>query len=106
MNWWKRWRGHKVRSDALLGVRPITPEDVTREANANYDLGRKHGRDEKADLLDWAETLLCNALPMPHCTQADWDIAVSRWRDEKHGVSTPNAGHEARRQQKQEGGPQ
>ena len=75
--------------DALLGVRPIGPQDVIREADANYDLGRKHGRDEKADLLDWAETLLCNALPMAHCTQADWDDKVRRWRDEKHGVSTP-----------------
>ena len=79
-----------VRSDALLGVRPISPQDVIREADANYDLGRKHGRDEKADLLDWAETLLCNAVPMAHCTQADWDDKVRRWRDEKHGVSTPN----------------
>jgi hypothetical protein len=79
-----------VRSDALLGVRPISPQDVIRESDANYDLGRKHGRDEKADLLDWAETLLCNAVPMPHCTQADWDDKVRRWRDEKHGVSTPN----------------
>ena len=79
----------RPRSDALLGVRPISPQDVIREANANYDMGRKHGRDEKADLLDWAESLLCNAVPT-HCTQADWDDAVRRWRDEKHGVSTPN----------------
>lgn len=67
MNWLKRWRGHKVRSDALLGVR------------------------EMASLLDWAETLLCNAAPMPHCTQAEWDAILRKWRDQKHGVvSTPN----------------
>ena len=67
--------------------REITPDDVTKEADRNYDLGRKHGREEKADLLDWAEALLCNALPMSHCTQEDWDAAVKKWRDEKHGVA-------------------
>jgi len=78
-------------------ARPITPEDVIAAADKAYDLGRKHGRDEKADLLDWAETLLCNAVPMAHCTQAEWDATVRRWRDEKHGVSTPNAGLDGRR---------
>lgn len=34
--------------------------------------------------MDWAETLLCNAIPMPHCTQEDWDKAVQGWRNEKH----------------------
>ena len=43
------------------------------------------------ELTDWAETLLCNAAPMAHCTQTEWDATVKRWRDEKHGVSTPNA---------------
>ena len=71
MNWLKRWRGHKVRSDALLGAR-------------------------REELLDWAETLLCNAVPMPHCTQDEWDATVKRWRDEKHGVSTPNEKDERR----------
>ena len=42
------------------------------------------------ELTDWAETLLCNAAPMAHCTQTEWDATVKRWRDEKHGVSTPN----------------
>lgn len=85
------WLKYKA-DDVLSSVRPITPGDVTREANQSDDLGRKHGHEEKADLLDWAETLLCNAAPMPHCTQADWDAKVSKWRDEKHGVSsTPSA---------------
>jgi hypothetical protein len=67
--------------------REITPDDVTKEADRNYELGRKHGHSEKADLLDWAESLLCNAVPMSHCTQEDWDAAVKKWRDEKHGVA-------------------
>ena len=84
--------GVAVGSTPFMGVRPISPEDVTKEGNRNYDLGRKHGHAEKADLLDWAESLLCNAVPMSHCTQEEWDAAVKKWRDEKHGVtSTPNA---------------
>jgi len=74
----------------LLGARPITPEDVIKEADRNYDLGRKHGHDEKADLLDWAETLLCNSLPMSHCTQEEWNRIIKSWRDQKHGASAPN----------------
>lgn len=40
-------------------------------------------------LADWAETILCNVLPMPHCTQTELDAVVKRWRDEKHawGIS-------------------
>ena len=38
------------------------------------------------DLLDWAESLLCNAVPMPHCTQDEWDKAVGDWRDGKHSM--------------------
>jgi hypothetical protein len=41
------------------------------------------------ELTDWAETLLCNAMPMQHCMQTEWDATVKRWRDEKYGVSTP-----------------
>lgn len=70
---------------------PIEPEDVVEDADRNYDLGRKHGHGEKADLLDWAETLLCNSLPMSHCSQEEWDRLIKAWRDEKHGVSAPNA---------------
>ena len=43
------------------------------------------------ELADWAETLICNSAPMAHCTQSEWDATVKRWRDAKHGVSTPNA---------------
>jgi hypothetical protein len=42
------------------------------------------------DLLDWAESLLCNAAPMSHCTQEEWDTIIRKWRDQKHGISEPN----------------
>jgi hypothetical protein len=35
-------------------------------------------------LLDWAESLICNGVPMSHCTQDEWDDAVNKWRDDKH----------------------
>jgi hypothetical protein len=41
------------------------------------------------DQLDHAETLLCNALPPPHCTPEEWRTLIRGWRDRKHGLS-PN----------------
>jgi hypothetical protein len=37
-------------------------------------------------LVEWAETLLCNARPMEHCSQIEWDATIARWRDQKHAV--------------------
>ena len=42
------------------------------------------------DQLDHAETILCNALPPPHCTPEEWATIIRGWRDRKHGLS-PNA---------------
>jgi hypothetical protein len=36
------------------------------------------------ELLDWAETIICNALPMPHCSPEEWARVVTNWRDAKH----------------------
>ena len=41
------------------------------------------------ELLDWAETLLCNAECPKHCTPEYWLDRLKCWRDQKHGVS-PN----------------
>lgn len=41
------------------------------------------------DQLDHAETILCNALPPPHCTPEQWATIIRNWRDRKHGLS-PN----------------
>lgn len=38
------------------------------------------------DLLDHAESLICNANPLAHCSQLEWDEAVKRWRDDKHNL--------------------
>jgi hypothetical protein len=35
-------------------------------------------------LAEWAESIICNALPMNHCTQAEWDEVVKQWRDSFH----------------------
>lgn len=42
--------------------------------------------DDAADLLDWAETLLCNSYPGVRCSQQEWDRIITSWRDQKHGV--------------------
>ncbi len=40
-------------------------------------------------LLDWAESILCNAKPMDHCSQEEWDGIIRSWRDQKHGIEQP-----------------
>lgn len=42
---------------------------------------------EVDELVNMAETMLCNSRPMSHCSPAEWDRLVKRWRDAKHGVS-------------------
>lgn len=68
---------------------PTTAEEAIL-AHHTCERARMKERDKKAHLLDWAESLLCNALPMSHCSQEEWDVAVKNWRDEKHGVKKPN----------------
>lgn len=41
---------------------------------------------KQAVLLDSAETLLCNAFPMAHCTQGEWDELITNWRNQKHAL--------------------
>lgn len=38
------------------------------------------------DLLDWAEAIICNGVPMGHCKQDEWDRYVTDWRDAKHAA--------------------
>jgi hypothetical protein len=38
------------------------------------------------ELVEWAETLLCNARPREHCSQAEWDALIVKWRDQKHAL--------------------
>ena len=37
-------------------------------------------------VLDWAETLLCNAVPPAHCSREEWRKLLAEWRAAKHGV--------------------
>lgn len=48
-------------------------------------LAREHIAER--DLLDWAETLLCNAECPQRCSPDVWRDILKRWRDEKHGVT-------------------
>lgn len=44
------------------------------------------------DLLDWAESIICNASSLTDCTQAEADAIVKKWRDEKHAMFPDGAG--------------
>ena len=58
---------------------------VEHEQRTRNQCNRLRGQlKESKSMLDWAETLLCNVVPMPHCSQAEWDSLVKKWRDEKH----------------------
>lgn len=42
-----------------------------------------------ADIVEWAEVLLCNAEPPVHSTPEQWANVLKEWRDKKHD-SSPN----------------
>ena len=39
------------------------------------------------ELLEWAETLLCNAEHPQHCGDPKWSRIVHKWRDQKHALA-------------------
>ena len=41
-------------------------------------------------LLDWAETLLCNASKPDHATEDEWRAILKKWRDERHAFKVLN----------------
>lgn len=53
------------------------------------DQNMKTDTNTKTDgLLDWAETLLCNAVPPAHCSEEEWRKLLKEWRDAKHGIES------------------
>jgi len=64
-----------------MTCREITPEDLIAENNKGYEIGRKHGRGEMGDLLDWAEKLLRLSIPM--VKSAEWTLKVESWSANK-----------------------
>lgn len=58
---------------------------VEQEQRTRNECNRLRGQlKECKSMLDWTETLLCNVVPMPHCSQAEWDALLRKWRDQKH----------------------
>ncbi len=54
-----RKRAAAVAGAAICSAaRPITPEDVVKEADRNYNLGRKHGIEESKPSLEASQRLL------------------------------------------------
>lgn len=88
-----RYGGHKINicgnKDYPDGVASILWSGSSARDVANARLIA--AAPDMADLLDWAETLLCNALPQEHCSRAEWDDIRARWREKKHALlSLPN----------------
>ncbi len=64
--------------------------DDLRNAKETAERERDALRVDKERLekfLDWTETLLCNSLPMPHCSQEEWDKTIQSWREQKHNTN-------------------
>lgn len=75
------------------GPRPITPEDVTKEADRNYDMGRKHGKDESAEtyetLYGLVEAYLCTPNTSPAVEDAYDNLVAWFVRNKRPDGSEP-----------------
>jgi len=72
-------------TDALQAAGTLAMASGKPKLAAEFVLrAREHVKER--ELLDWAEALLCNAIPEPPCSESEWRIIIKRWRDEKHGV--------------------
>ena len=45
-------------------------------------------------LVEWAESIICNALPISHWTQSEWNAVVKQWRDLLHANNAISEAHE------------
>lgn len=79
--------------------RQITPEDVQVEADRNYDLGRKHAREEMADILAaFASLYIASAhlrlrleISFPKIKMfPDWDEHTNAMREAENAGQTLN----------------
>ena len=66
-------------------ARPITSEDVIKEADRNYDLGRKHGLEEARPSLDATQRLLLKIATQQQQHQ-EWRTLAMRMADESTAV--------------------
>ena len=74
------------RTDAAcFAVVSNDPKSVVVWAGVARELERENAA--LRALVDHAETLLCNSLPMAHCSQVNWDEIIRKWRDQKHAIN-------------------
>jgi uncharacterized protein YodC (DUF2158 family) len=59
--------------------------DIERGSSAVLAAFGQNGQ-EAHNLLDWAESILCNSKPMSHCTDEEWDATIKKWRDQRHSL--------------------
>lgn len=68
------------------GLRVITPEDVISASNENYDLGRKHGREEMTEELKLNSSMLARQTDLAREAESKWMEAqneLSRMKEEE-----------------------
>ena len=99
-----RKAGRRLGAARGSALRPLTADDVTKANNDGYDLGRKHGHEERADILEWAWSVIANAgggnwkLETP-----EWQEVAAKWRDEYHKLlPAPNGRSEPQRENEHE----
>ncbi len=75
------------------GVRMVNPELGEKPWVVPFTFAQELEREnaELSNCLDWAETILCNSLPMQHCAVYEWNEIISKWRDSKHAINSARA---------------
>lgn len=76
-----------ARKDGAAMNAPMLPEPVECGTPCGACEALAHEAARLRELVDWAETLLCNSLPMQHSTPEEWSDLIHKWRDKKHGAA-------------------
>ena len=88
---------HLAAENAMLNTnfaRYISATQDTEKENERLASMVRELQDDNAalkDCLDWAETILCNSLPMQHSTLDEWNEIINKWRDSKHAIDAARA---------------
>lgn len=88
---YKRRAAEDLETDSLIGSCSCLTKTT---AASSHKIGcrfrliaeRNRIRSEARDLADYAEVLLCNAVPMTHLPQDQWRDILRKWMAEKHRI--------------------
>lgn len=83
------WEAHSQDrgiSWSWVGDQPTLRQQWEHSASAVLAAFGRAGLAEANNLLDWAESILCNSKPMSHYSEEEWDATIKKWRDQRHGL--------------------